>query len=705
MGTGAGDGPGGARYIAVADHTDLDIILRWTGEDGFDVTILYNTPRDIEDYQYFGDEPIRFNLAELDALKQDVGKYGERLCSLLFAGQGAVYLDRALIAAKSMPVHMRLLVDPKAPLGYQAIRWETLRQPGSGVRLTTSDNIRFCRYQSGSDGMSPAPLARRGNLGALVVVANPDDIGDYTEGPATQLSAVDVEEEVQRARDALGTMAITVLPRDTYRATRDNILESLRKGDFNALYLVCHGQLTDKGPVLFLENDRGAVEEVNGASLADQIGDFTRVPTLAVLCSCQSGGPDAAAMTSTAESLTAFGPALSRAGAVVVVAMQGNIAMDTAAKFLPLFFEELDKDGIASRAMAVARSAISDEPDWFMPVLYSRLKRGSAWYLPRFGGRETERFANLHTRIAEKNCTPIVGSGLASEDGILPTREKFAEDWAKRRQMPILENSRSDLASVAQYVSVDADRGLARDELRRFFRSYLKAWHGEDLPELNWNEGDVHDLVRAVGARKRQRSGSKDAYSRLAALDLPVFVTSSWTNLLEDALSEAGKEPVEQHFEWYRSLPPVVSDDDAFTKQRPLVYHLFGTVDVPRSLVLTEDDYFTWLRAWMKQVDKGVGIPDYVKPPLMDRSLMFLGYSFDDWEFRMIFQAIKGFEGVLLTDSSHVGVQLEPETLRVEREAAQEYLESYLGADNLDVYWATCGQFLAELEETKPHDE
>ena len=121
--------------------------------------------------------------------------------------------------------------------------------------------------------------------------------------------------------------------------------------------------------------------------------------------------------------------------------------------------------------------------------------------------------------------------------------------------------------------------------------------------------------------------------------------------------------------------------------------------------MLSEDDYFVWLQSWMKQVDKGVGIPDYVKPPLMDHSLVFLGYGFDDWEFRMIFQAIKSFEGAYRPFSRHVGVQFQPGNLRVEPEAAQEYLEDYLGADHLDVYWGSCREFLEELEETRPSHE
>ena len=43
--------------------------------------------------------------------------------------------------------------------------------------------------------------------------------------------------------------------------------------------------------------------------------------------------------------------------------------------------------------------------------------------------------------------------------------------------------------------------------------------------------------------------------------------------------------------------------------------------------------------------------------------------------------------------------------LRIEPDAAQEYLEDYLGADHLDVYWGSSAEFLEELQETRPHHE
>jgi formylglycine-generating enzyme required for sulfatase activity/energy-coupling factor transporter ATP-binding protein EcfA2 len=61
-----------------------------------------------------------------------------------------------------------------------------------------------------------------------------------------------------------------------------------------------------------------------------------------------------------------------------VVAMQGNVTMDSAAAFVKRFFEELLKDGWVERAAAAARSAIEAHEDWWAPVVYLRLS-GPLW--------------------------------------------------------------------------------------------------------------------------------------------------------------------------------------------------------------------------------------------------------------------------------------------------------------------------------------
>jgi hypothetical protein len=787
-----------------ATDVDLEVILGWIPEaDGFRVNVLYNAPGDHDDYRYFGRDPVQFDLDDLDDLdgSGDIDAYGRLLGEILFKDSARALLDKALYASRTAPVHLRLVVDPKAPADYQQIRWETICQPESDVRLTINQNIRFSRFMASPDGSQPTPLARVGTLKALVAVANPANIGTYVNGPV-ELADIAVQHELERARTALAHMDLTELSplaEHGRRATRANITAELRKG-IHMLYLVCHGRFTEGRPELLLENDEGLTDEVGAAEFAEDFAALERKPTVVVLCSCESAGSgnvraigrqdmtDVAAtaeangpagvvgadaiseageseMSATARDLAAVGPALARAGAAVVVAMQGNVTMKTAQRFLPEFFRRLNEDGVPARAMAAARLEVRDRPDWYMPVLYSRLKRGSTWYLERFGGREAQLFANLHTRMRRGFCTPIVGSGIAGEDGVLPSRQELADQWVTRRQMPISDVSRSDLATVAQFVRVEQEGGvsLVRDEMHFLLLGELKERHQKALPNLDFDNLPLHELVGRIGRHKRTELEGRDGYSRLARLGLSVYVTTSWTGLLEDALREQGRPPVVRFFDWRKSTserpwpyevqgnaayvpgflaePPAdslrlrqgeeetrVADvrqayaeaveldrelslgehdlgGEDFTPERPLVYHLTGTLRHERTLVLTEDDYFTWLQEWMKQVDNGSGIPGYVKLPLITYSQLFLGYNFDDWEFRMMFQAIRSFQRRASDDDDdgpHVGVQLEPTTLRIEREAAQTYLESYFGVDRISIYWQSCNDFLSELDNSRP---
>jgi hypothetical protein len=43
------------------------------------------------------------------------------------------------------------------------------------------------------------------------------------------------------------------------------------------------------------------------------------------------------------------------------------------------------RDSQVGRAMAVARGAVRDRPNWWMPVLYIRLRSGRIGYNPCFG--------------------------------------------------------------------------------------------------------------------------------------------------------------------------------------------------------------------------------------------------------------------------------------------------------------------------------
>jgi len=143
------------------------------------------------------------------------------------------------------------------------------------------------------------------------------------------------------------------------------------------------------------------------------------------------------------------------------------------------------------------------------------------------------------------------------------------------------------------------------------------------------------------------------------------------------------------------------SRDDDFdpTPERPLVYHLFGLLSQPESLVLTEDDTFAFLIGITRHIKN---IPSQVGRALTDSALLFLGFQTEEWSFRVLLQALLAKEGNnLLKRHAHIAAQIEPEEGRLLNPGrARRYLETYFarGSDiEINIYWGTAREFMKEL--------
>jgi len=268
--------------------------------------------------------------------------------------------------------------------------------------------------------------------------------------------------------------------------------------------------------------------------------------------------------------------------------------------------------------------------------------------------------------------------------------------------MPIADNSQGDFAQVAQYLRVRSTDGTVRARVQEHLMNEIKRHQERATPDDPlWSlpkeliEGPEPALAIKELGRRLRTIDPGDPYRVLAALGVKVYISTSWTSFMEDALKEHGREPVAISFPWNQLAEVELPDVQEPTVQRPLVYHLYGQLDDPSSLVLSEDDYFTWLSAWNSSRNR---IPTSVMKALTAKSLMFLGFRLSNWDFRVLFQGIKSFGGsVLLRKNRHVGVQLNPESPVIEPEAAQEYLESYFGEEMVRIYWGTTQHFLDEL--------
>jgi hypothetical protein len=677
----------------MTEYADLEIGLHHRDASSYTVEMRASQPGNEGDVRSQG--LARFDLQSLRELAAQPEAYGRALYTSLFEDSNVLtgFLKAWAVAqASETPLRLRLMVGATAP-ELNDLRWETLRDSGSGQPLCTGDRLAFSRYLSSPDWRR-VRLRPQGALRALALVANPSDLASY------DLLPIEAEGEVARLRAGLGEISLTVLPDQAanQRATLSNLAARLRADNYDIVYLVCHGAMVKGEPWLWLEDNQGKVALTAGGELVTRLREMPQCPRLVILASCQSAG------TGLGEALAALGPRLVEAGVPAVIAMQGKVGLETIARFMPVFFAELRQSGNIDQAMAAARGAVRDLPDYWMPALFMRLKSGRIWYVPGFSDNteEFEKWQSLAGFIREGTCTPILGSGLL--EPYFGTAQELAHHWADQYGYPLEASDQEDLARVAQYVVTRYDQAYLRLTLRQTLGAELMRRFGADLPAqlvtpATWTAAKLLQTLNTIGGLRRKQV-PYEVHRTLAEMRLPLYLTANPDDLLAEALREAGADPQVRLCPWNRLIArPKCQYDETPTPERPLVYHLFGHLSEPYSIVLTEDEYFDYLIGVTTNKDL---IPDAVRAALTGTALLFVGFQIDDWDFRILFRSLMAQEGSELGKLlySHVAAQVEPEEGRLlDPRRARRYLEKYFESEKINLYWGGTEEFMRALAE------
>ncbi|MGH8898174.1 MAG: CHAT domain-containing protein [Egibacteraceae bacterium] len=684
----------------MVNYADLEIGLHHRTSRTCSVELRFNHPESAADQVLAtGDSRVRFDLEKLQEQVFNPAEYGRVLSRSLFVPEVKQAFDTARMLAQSddLPLRVRLRIGPSAPELHR-VRWETLRDPQDGSALLMDQSILFSRYLSSLDSR-PVVVGSKSELRALVAIANPSDLAEF-EGDGRPLPPIDVTGELDRVRRALGRIDATPLASGG-TATLDRMIEELRKGH-DILYLVCHGYFVEGESQVLLEDSTGRVHRVSGVEFVDALRDLQRPPRLVVLASCQSAGRGEEASSDEGGALAALGPRMAETGIPAVLAMQGRVSMQTMEQFIPVFFKELDRDGQIDRAMTLARAAVRHRHDWWVPVLFMRLKTGRFWYPSGFvGGGDVRRLAGLCNEIRHGRCTALLGPGLT--DALIGSRQDIARGWASRYHFPMAQHYRDDLPHVAQYLTVEEGPNLPRDKLTDYIRQELLKRYASNLP-ADADDRSLSELGKAVAAHRRLVDPF-EPHAVLARLPFKVFITTDPTDLLAYALKAEGKEPQIELCRWKDEdiWPKSVFDDPTSqyepSVQRPLVYHLFGHLRDPDTLVLTEDDYFDYLIGVTR--DKEL-IPETVRRAFTNSALLFLGFRLDEWDFRVLFRSIMSQEGRRRRSRyPHVAAQINPDEGRtMQPDRARRYLESYfsqLDQIQVSIFWGSVEEFVRQL--------
>jgi hypothetical protein len=209
---------------------------------------------------------------------------------------------------------------------------------------------------------------------------------------------------------------------------------------------------------------------------------------------------------------------------------------------------------------------------------------------------EDEDWDTLIYAINQNNCILMLGPDTSVEtvDGQpLLLTESLANLLAERLEPGTRKSlNLSDLAQVSQYYAIEKGRHTLEARTESFYKE---------------KQGLCSDLHR-----------------NLAALPFYFTITTTPDSMLINALREKNKEPVMNWYNFNGENPEMVQMG---TVERPLVFYLYGAVNEPGSLMLTENDLLDFLVAL---ISGKWSLPDNIRSELQDENkiFLFLGFLF-----------------------------------------------------------------------------
>jgi hypothetical protein len=276
----------------------------------------------------------------------------------------------------------------------------------------------------------------------------------------------------------------------------------------------------------------------------------------------------------------------------------------------------------------------------------------------------------LVNQVRSGDCLPFLGAGACS--GTIPTAHDLSRRYARQYGYPFDDDT--DLARVMQYALTEIrDPVDLKSELCRYFGTC--------------GHPSTTDL--------------SEPHALLAGLPLSTFLTTNYDDFLVTALRRAGKTPHVALSPWWDNLNQPPDPQWDLSVETPLVYHLHGNCGDPRSMVVTESDYLTYM-VNIVEVPASTGrslLPTVVLDAMSQKPLLFIGYSLQDWTFRVLFHGLARTTP-RQNQRRHVSVQLMPKVNGGAKDAEQKarrYLEHYLNGWNISIFLGSASDFCAQL--------
>jgi len=146
----------------------------------------------------------------------------------------------------------------------------------------------------------------------------------------------------------------------------------------------------------------------------------------------------------------------------------------------------------------------------------------------------------------------------------------------------------------------------------------------------------IDEIKKAVHVEKKP----SPCLDMLAEMPFRIIVSTNYDHLFETSLQKFHKDykRIVYEPESHHKTEDIYGEPPA--PESPLVYKMHGDIDKAESIVITDEDYITFIQR-MSENDAFHPIPETVRFCMQKWSILFIGYSLRDYNLRLLFRTLR----------------------------------------------------------------
>jgi len=274
---------------------------------------------------------------------------------------------------------------------------------------------------------------------------------------------------------------------------------------------------------------------------------------------------------------------------------------------------------------------------------------------------DTEEFKLIVRAIESGECLVFLGAGACTP---------FTDNNGK--EIPGLPTGKQLAAILAQRCEPTNGKDLDLARIAEYF-----------LYESSGRRNSLTDILREQIQVCRQ---PRPIHTVLAQLKpIKIIITTNYDTLLETELRQYGRLLTPSVYRRLDSQAGRFDHSPTLKEGEVILHKMHGTIEEPDSMIITESDYITYL-ADLANIDRGM--PEYFRKTWFPFCTpLFLGYSLEDWNFKVIWEGVLG----------DYNRRREKKRGYALVKSAEHFRKTYWSSRNIDIFEQDLTEFAARL--------